>query len=127
MATRTTAAATTASIADGATGNIAITGFKSYALLKMVVEHQAWVRVYTDTASRTADASRAEGVDPTPGSGVIAEVITTAAPQTILISPGTIGFNNEGTPTTSIPIAVTNKSGTTRTITVTLTVLQLEA
>jgi hypothetical protein len=127
MATRTTATATTASIADGATGNIAITGFKSYALLKIVVEHEAWVRIYTDTASRTADASRAEGVDPTPGSGVIAEVITTAAPQTILISPGTIGFNNEGTPTTSIPIAVTNKSGTTRTITVTLTVLQLEA
>jgi hypothetical protein len=93
----------------------------------MVVEHQAWVRIYTDTASRTADASRAEGVDPTPGSGVIAEVITTAAPQTILISPGTIGFNNESSPTTSIPIAVTNKSGTTRTITVTLTVLQLEA
>jgi len=127
MATRTTASATTASIANGATGNIAITGFKSYALLKMVVEHEAWVRIYTDAASRTADASRAEGVDPTPGSGVIAEVITTAAPQTILISPGTIGFNNEGTPTTSIPIAVTNKSGTTRTITVTLTVLQLEA
>jgi hypothetical protein len=127
MATRTTASATTDSIANGATGNIAITGFKSYALLKMVVEHEAWVRIYTDAASRTADASRAEGVDPTPGSGVIAEVITTAAPQTILISPGTIGFNNEGTPTTSIPIAVTNKSGTTRTITVTLTVLQLEA
>jgi hypothetical protein len=127
MATRTTASATTASIDDGDTGNIAITGFKSYALLKIVVEHEAWVRVYTDTASRTADASRAEGVDPTPGSGVIAEVITTAAPQTILISPGTIGFNNESSPTTSIPIAVTNKSGTTRTITVTLTVLQLEA
>jgi hypothetical protein len=127
MATRTTASSTTASIANGATGNIAITGFKSYALLKMVVEHEAWVRIYTDAASRTADASRAEGVDPTPGSGVIAEVITTAAPQTILISPGTIGFNNESTPTTSIPIAVTNKSGTTRTITVTLTVLQLEA
>ena len=127
LSSRADVVGTTASIADGATGNVSITGYKSYALLKMVVEHQAWVRVYTDTASRTADASRAEGVDPTPGSGVIAEVITTSAPQTILISPGTIGFNNEGTPTTSIPIAVTNKSGTTRTITVTLTVLQLEA
>jgi hypothetical protein len=127
MASRTTALATTASIADGATGNIAITGFKSYALLKVTVEHQAWVRIYTDTASRTADASRLEGTDPTPGSGVIAEIITTAAPQTILISPGVFGFNNEITPTTSIPIAVTNKSGTTRTITVTLTLLQLEA
>jgi len=127
MAARGVVAGTTASLADAATGNVAITGFKSYALLKMVVDQPAWVRIYTDTASRSADASRAEGVDPTPGSGVIAEVITTSAAQTVLISPGTIGFNNEGTPTTSIPIAVTNKSGTTRTITVTLTVLQLEA
>jgi len=127
MAARGDVAGTTASLADAATGNVAITGFKSYALLKMVVDQPAWVRIYTDTASRSADASRAEGVDPTPGSGVIAEVITTSAAQTVLISPGTIGFNNEGTPTTSIPIAVTNKSGTTRTITVTLTVLQLEA
>jgi hypothetical protein len=127
MAARGAVAGTTASLADAATGNVAITGFKSYALLKMVVDQPAWVRIYTDTASRSADASRAEGVDPTPGSGVIAEVITTSAAQTVLISPGTIGFNNEGTPTTSIPIAVTNKSGTTRTITVTLTVLQLEA
>jgi hypothetical protein len=127
MAARGVVTGTTASLADAATGNVAITGFKSYALLKMVVDQPAWVRIYTDTASRSADASRAEGVDPTPGSGVIAEVITTSAAQTVLISPGTIGFNNEGTPTTSIPIAVTNKSGTTRTITVTLTVLQLEA
>ena len=127
MAARGDVAGTTASLADAATGNVAITGFKSYALLKILVDQPAWVRIYTDTTSRSADASRAEGVDPTPGSGVIAEVITTSAAQTVLISPGTIGFNNEGTPTTSIPIAVTNKSGTTRTITVTLTVLQLEA
>ena len=127
MATRTTATATTPSFADGATENIAITGFKSYALLKVTVEHQAWVRIYTDTTSRAADASRLEGTDPAPGSGVVAEIITSAAPQTILITPGVFGFNNEGTPTTSIPIAVTNKSGTTRTITVTLTLLQLEA
>ena len=127
MAARGAVVGTTASLADAATGNVAITGHKSYALLKILVDQPAWVRIYTDTASRSADASRAEGVDPTPGSGVIAEVITTSAAQTVLISPGTIGFNNEGTPTTSIPIAVTNKSGTTRTITVTLTVLQLEA
>jgi hypothetical protein len=127
MATRGDVAGTTTYLADAATGNVAVTGHKSYALLKILVDQPAWVRIYTDTASRSADSSRAEGVDPTPGSGVIAEVITTSAAQTVLISPGTIGFNNEGTPLASIPIAVTNKSGTTRTITVTLTVLQLEA
>jgi hypothetical protein len=82
--------------------------------------------LYTDSASLTADGTRLQGSDPLPGAGVIAEVITTSA-QTILISPGTIGFNAESSPTTAIPIAVTNLSGATGTITVTLTILQLEA
>jgi hypothetical protein len=116
----------TSSLVDGASENINITGFKSYALLKIQTSAAAWVRLYSDAASRTADESRLEGVDPVPGAGVIAEVITTGA-QTVIITPGTIGFNNEATPTTSIPIRVTNKSGGTTSITITLTVIQLEA
>ena len=126
MASRTTADATTSSIANGATGNITITGFKGYALYKVQTSAAAWVRIYVSTAARSADSSRAEGADPTPGSGVIAEVITTTA-ETILISPAAIGYSNEATPSTSIYCAVTNKSGSTTTITVTLTLLQLEA
>lgn len=126
LTSRSTASATTASIADGAIGNISITGFKGYILYKVEVDGAAWVRIYTDEASRTADASRVEGVDPLPGAGVITEVITTGS-QTILISPGAFGFNNEASPTTAIPIAVTNKTGSTTTITVTLTIVQLEA
>ena len=94
-------------------------------LYKIQTSAAAWVRIYTDAASRSADSARAEGTDPTPGSGVIAEVITTGA-QTILISPGAIGFNNESSPTTAIELAVTNKSGGTTTITVTLTAVKLE-
>jgi phytoene synthase len=71
------------------------------------------------------DWLRAEGVDPAAGAGVVAEVITTGA-QTILISPGTLGFNNESSPVTEIYAAVTNKSGSTATITVTLTILKIE-
>ena len=123
---RSTSSASTSSLADDASENINITGFKSYALLKIETSAAAWVRLYSDSASRTADQSRLEGVDPTPGSGVIAEVITTGS-QTIIITPGTIGFNNEGTPTTAVPIRVTNKSGGTTSITVTLTLIQLEA
>ena len=95
-------------------------------LLKIETDRAAWVRIYTDAASRTADASRAETSDPAPDAGVIAEVITTGA-QTVVISPGTIGFSNEGTPDTTIPVRVTNKSGSTSTVQVVLTVLQLEA
>jgi hypothetical protein len=126
LAARAAVAATTASLANSATGNLTIVGYKGYMLYKIQTSAAAWVRIYTDTTSRTADATRVEGADPTPGSGVVAEVITTGA-QTILISPGALGFSNETVPDTNIQLAVTNKSGGTTTITVTLTAVQLEA
>ena len=126
LASRSAVAGTTASLANAATGNLTITGYKGYMLYKIQTSAAAWVRIYTDIASRTADSSRVEGADPTPGAGVVAEVITTGA-QTILISPGALGFSNESSPDTNIQLAVTNKSGSTTTITVTLTAVQLEA
>lgn len=126
LSSRTTKAGTTASLANDASGNLDITGFKGYALLAIQTSAAAWVRIYANAASRTADASRPETSDPAPDAGVIAEVITTGA-QTILISPGTIGYNFESTPTTTIPCAVKNKSGGAAAITVTLTVIQVEA
>lgn len=126
LASRAAVAGTTASLANTATGNLTITGYKGYMLYKIQTSAAAWVRIYTDITSRTADATRLEGADPTPGSGVVAEVITTGA-QTILISPGALGFSNEATPDSNIQLAVTNKSGGTTTITVTLTAVQLEA
>ena len=126
LQSRTTKAGTTGSLANAAQENLDITGFKGYALLQVQTDRAARVRIYTDAASRTADASRAEGTDPTADAGVIAEVITTGA-ATVLISPGAFGFNNESTPTTTIPCRVTNKSGGTSTVVVTLHVLQLES
>ena len=122
---RSSVSGTSSALADGVAGPINITGFKSYALLKIQVDEAAWVRIYTSEAARIADASRLEGTDPAPGAGIIAEVITTGA-ETIVISPGTIGFNDEGTVTTNVPCRVTNKSGTTTAITVTLTLIKLE-
>jgi hypothetical protein len=126
MSSRNTASATTSVITNGSIEDVLITGFKSYALLKITTSHAAWVRIYTDLASRAADAERPEGSDPVPGAGVIAEVITTSG-QTILISPGAFGFNNDDIINTSIPVTITNKSGVSAAITVTLTILQLEA
>ena len=122
---RTTAAGTTSSIANGAADNISVTVFKSYYLLKIQTSAAAWVTVYTDIASRSLDASRTETTDPLPGQGIIAEVITTGA-QTIKITPGVFGFNNESTVSSSIPLKVVNKSGSTAAITVTMTVVQVE-
>lgn len=125
LSSRTTAAATTGSLADAATGNITVTGFKGYMLYKIQTSHAAWVRVYTSVAARSADSARSEGVDPNPGAGVIAEVITTGS-QTVIISPGVVGFNDESPVDTNIQLAVTNKSGGLASITVTLTVLKIE-
>lgn len=120
---RTTAQITTVAIASSGSVDVSITTPKTYALLKIQTSHAAWVTLYTDTASRTADASRAETTDPTPGSGVIAEVITSGA-TTQLISPGTIGYNSAATGTTYAKVV--NKSGATASITVTLHYVQLE-
>jgi hypothetical protein len=125
LASRTSAAANTGNIANAATANVTVTGFKGYTIYKIQTSHAAWVRIYTDVASRTADSTRLESEDPLPGSGVIAEVITTGA-ETVLITPAAVGFNNEDPVTTDIPVAITNKSGSTNTIVVTMTILQVE-
>lgn len=123
---RTTATGSTGNIADAATANIGITGFKTYSLLKIESTHAAWIRLYVSEAARTEDASRAEGVDPAPGAGVIAEIVTTGS-QTILMSPGVFGWNNESPITSNIACAVTNKSGSTANISITFHLVQLEA
>lgn len=126
LQTRVTRSGTTSSLSNNSSANLDITGFKSYALMAIQTDRAAWVRIYANGSSRTADASRTQTTDPAPDAGVIAEVITTGA-QTVLISPGVFGFNFEGTPTTNIPCAVTNLSGATSTVAVTLSILQLEA
>ena len=114
----------TVNIANEAVSNTSFTTPKTYVLLKVSTSHAAWVTLYSDTGSRTADASRGINVDPLPGSGVLSEVITTGN-QVQLITPGTICFNSAGTGTTYAKIV--NKSGSTANITVTLTYVVLES
>ena len=117
--------AVSASIDDDARGDLTIVGHKGYVLYKVHSSHQAWIRLYVDAASRTADASRSEGADPEPGSGVIAEVRTSANDQAVLITPGVMGFNNDDPRTENIYVSINNRSGSSATITVTLTVLKI--
>jgi hypothetical protein len=116
----------TSNLPEGFEADLDITGFKAYALMAITTDRAARVRLYVNAATRTADAARAEGVDPTSDAGLIAEVITTGA-QTVIISPGAYGFNLESSTTTNIPCRVTNKSGGTSTVQVDLVILQLEA
>ena len=124
---RTTAnAATSATHGINTAENIQITAAKTYALQKIQTSAAAWVTLYVSDAARTADASRNETTDPLPGAGVIAEVITSdGAIQNI--TPGTLGWNDESTPTTDAYLKVVNKSGSAQPITVTLHFVALEA
>ena len=122
---RTTGQATAAGLANGGNADLTITAAKTYALHAIQTSHAAWVTLYTDNASRTNDAVRNETTDPLPGSGVIAEVITSDGSKQ-RITPGTIGYNDESTPTTDAYIKVVNKSGNTQDVTVTLHFVKLE-
>ena len=123
LQTRTTKAATASSLANEATTNLTISGFKGYALYSIETSHAAWVRLYIDTTARSSDSTRTINTDPAPDAGVIAEVITTGG-QKVDFGPAVIGYCSTGT---DIYATVTNKSGGTQNVAVTLTVLQLES
>ena len=121
-AARTTVSATN-SIAANGIANISMTTPKTYALLSIETSHAAWVTLYSDAASRTADSSRNETTDPVAGSGVLAEVITSGS-TTQLITPASVCFNSAGANTTYLKIV--NKSGSTANVQVTLTYVSME-
>jgi len=125
--TRQAFSVTTGSLTNNGSAFPNITSaFKSYLLLKIQVDRASWVTVYTSNAARSADSSRDIDTDPLPGSGVLAEIITTGA-QTQVLTPAVIGFNDDATPVDTIYLKVVNRSGVTGTVTVTLTALKLEA
>lgn len=124
LATRTTDAVSTNSIANDSSQNVTFTGFKSYALLSIETSTDAWVRLYTSSTARTADVNRGEGQDPAPDAGVIAEVLSNGA-ETIEFGPAVLGWNSADD--TTIYANVKNKSGSTASITTTIKILKLEA
>jgi hypothetical protein len=126
LTSRTTASATANQLANLGSANIDIAAAKTCALLKIQTSHASWVTLYTDGTSRTNDSTRNETTDPLPGSGVIAEIITSDG-ATQIITPGIFAWNNDTTPGTTIYAKVYNKSGNTADITVTLHYVQLEA
>lgn len=105
VATRATDSGTAAS------GALTLTGLGSSGLLHTIfTDLDAWVVFYGSAADRTADAGRGYGTDPTPGSGVLAEVYVTTA-GAVLFTPGTMYMNNDITETSAIYLAVRDQVG----------------
>ncbi len=123
LQSRATVSATNA-IALNGIANISMTTPKTSALLSIETSHAAWVTLYSDAASRTADSSRNETTDPVAGSGVLAEVITSGS-TVQKITPASVCYNSAAANTTYLKIV--NKSAGTANVQVTLTYVALEA
>lgn len=108
---------TTSSLANGATETGTLPLGAGFTILHFKAVQAARFRAYQSTAHRTADASRAAGVYPSGDHGLIFEDDGSAAADYATVAVGGLLAGQ-----TSCPIAVTNRSGATRTITIELEV-----
>lgn len=123
---RSTVTQTTASIADGASDDVTFSSTgKAGQFIKVTTDRAAWVTLYNTTAARTADSARAETTDPTPGSGVLLEVITSGA-STVQVTPTAGYYNDESTPLSELYAKIVNKSGATSTVQVDIALVPIE-
>lgn len=107
---------TTVDIAPLTSAFITLEGAKGYILYKIKVSHQCTVKIFTSSAKRLDNGN--EG---------LVYTYSSAGPETKIISPGVIGFNDETPPGTEIPLIVTNDSGSNVSkITVEITLLKIE-
>jgi hypothetical protein len=122
-----TVVGTTASVANNVIDNISMALGKYSMTSKLATDKEARVRVYSTSAYRTADAARPIGTDPTGEHGVLLEVVTTTGNLTIDLAPIANLYDGESSRTGNLSVAVTNMSGGTNTIQVTITNIILEA
>ena len=125
-ATAVVNAGTLAASGAGATLGATVAAAKGYALYSIQTTAGAWVTVYTSSTAYSNDSSRSITTDPTPGSGIVAESITTTA-TTTYFTPAVYGYNAESPANTNMYLKIVNNSGSSQAITVTLTYLKLEA
>lgn len=101
---------------------------KSCEIQKIETDYPAYVVMYNTSAARAADSSRLSTVDPTPGTGVMVEVITTTTKLSIPMSPVPIFVNGDSTPADVAYLKVVNTdNANTRSITITITYIRGEA
>jgi hypothetical protein len=122
---RITVTGITEIISSSGIGNTDISGFKTYSILKVGISTAAWIRIYTDSDSRSNDASRPINIDPTSGSGIVAEFVSAGA-TTIKTGPVPIGYNDNDPEENIIYMSVNNLSGISTSIEVNLTILKME-
>lgn len=122
---------TTASLADNAHQQTSFTSTPGLICYQIATDKAARIRIYNNTTKQAADISRAvpttlqEALDFNANSaGLLLDVVTTNSLLTVPLSPI---INIATIPSsTSIPITITNLSGSTGTVQVTLTIMEIE-
>lgn len=126
MHDRGTANKSSGVLANGADGTINFTGLgKSFALHEIKPDRAAYIRLYTHSAARTADAARGELATPLPDN-LIYEVVT-IGDSAVRITPSVVGMLDSSVGDDTIAIAVKNKSGGSSAVNVRIKALPLES
>ncbi len=118
---RATVSVTTALLAPGATESGTFTLGKAGTLLRVVTDNPAWVRLHATAAFSAADSTRLITADPTPGTGVLLEVLTIAGLLDVTLSPPVLYQNADASPSATGYYTITNRGTASTTITVTFT------
>lgn len=108
---------TTSSLADGATETTTLDLGLGFTILKFESSHALRFRAYQSAAHRSADASRDVGVLPSGDHGLVFEDDGSAAESYATVAVGGLLGG-----ATLCPVSITNRSGSTRSVTVTLEV-----
>ena len=89
--------ATTTPLLPGASALLDLPGLGRLGhFLAVSTDAPGWVSFYSSAAAREADGSRPITQDPTPGSGVLLDLATTAAALIITAPPGGTYFSSDG-------------------------------
>lgn len=128
IALRSTIIYITAALADGATENAAIPNMgRTWMVQRAIADRACWVRAYNSNAARVADSGRIITDDASENAGLAMELIFTA---TLLdIGPSSwlpVGWNEDDPNSTDGLFAITNRSGASHTVQITLYRLVLE-
>lgn len=127
IGSRSNVAVTTPSIAYGATREEDVTLGRTSLAFKVTTSVAARVRAYNTAARRTADASRPVGQLPTGTEhGVLMDVVTETANLIVDLAPVPVLANADSPTVAQIYFAITNLSGSSGPVTVTISRIPLE-
>jgi hypothetical protein len=118
---------TSTSLTSNTTATLQFEAYKSYMLSRVTCNYPVWLRVYSDSISRSNDSNRILNTSATNVSGLLYELYTTTAATNRLITPGILGFNSDTIATGTVYLSVTNKDIETRVMVIGFTMLRLEA